>query len=210
LHIHNPRADVLTHPFLPLRSAETLTKLNLAGIDFPYFDGDSLDAFINLKSLSIGPLCDSICNFIVRARIQLDVFKTEFRKRYAPIEIFVNLLRAESLRNLKEFGLSNWVGWSHRDPTERFWFLAIDAFTSMLPSVEEVQLDGPLHLECCQYFARMANLKILNWDGSPYPFFGCQRTDNPKPKIERALDAAFANFMEKPQFAVHYWAGQFL
>jgi len=53
----------------------------------------------------------------------------------------------------------------------------------------------------------MGNLKILNWDGSPYPYFGCGNTTNPKPKIERALDAAFANFMEKPQFAVHYLGG---
>src|SRR5271170_5591237 len=208
IHIHTPGDDELTHPLLPLRSAETLTRLNLSGIDFPFFDAEPLDAFINLKSLNIGPLCDSICDFIVRARIQLDVFETELLKQHAPIDIFVNMLRAESLRHLKEFGLSNWhEDNSDRHATERYWSLVIDAFTSMLPSVEEVQLDAPLHLKCCRHFARMVNLKILNWDGSPYPYFGCGTTKNPKPKIERALGAAFANFMEKPQFAVHYLGG---
>jgi hypothetical protein len=208
IHIYALEDDELTHPSLPLRSAETLTTLNLTVIDSPFFDAEPLDAFINLKSLNIGPLCDSICDFIVRARIQLDVFETVLLKRHAPIEIFVNMLRAESLRNLKEFGLSSWhEDNSDRHATERYWSLVIDAFTSMLPSVEEVQLEAPLHLTCCRHFARMGNLKILNWDGSPYPYFGCGNTPNPKPKIERALDAAFANFMEKPQFAVHYLGG---
>jgi hypothetical protein len=118
------------------------------------------------------------------------------------------MLRAESLRNLKKIVLSNWhEDNSDRNANERYWSLVIDAFTSMLPSVEEVQLLAPLHLECCRHFARMANLKILNWDGARHPYFGCGTTKNPKPKIERALVAAFANFMEKPQFTVHYLGG---
>src|SRR5205814_2148330 len=61
--------------WLPLRSAEMLSALNLncGGVDVPIFDTDSLDAFVNLKSLTIGPLCDSICDFIIRAQIQLEV-----------------------------------------------------------------------------------------------------------------------------------------
>ena len=192
-------------PWLPLRSAETLTKLNLDfhDVGIPFFDTDSLDTFINLKSLHIGPLCDSICDFIIRAQIQLDVFEAKVLRRYAPISKFVDMLRAECLRNLKKFELSN-----HRDDTSdrhataRYWALVFDAFTSMLPSVEEVQLDAPLQLRCCEYFARMENLKILNWDGSANPHF-CGRTNYPKAKAEKALHAAFANFREKPQFAVH-------
>ena len=197
-----------TKPWLPLRSAETLTELSLecSGVDIPTFDTDSLDTFINLKSLNIGPLCDSVCDYIIRSRMQLDVFETELLRRLVSIDKFVDMLRAECLRNLKEFGLSNFHDRSKTSDThatEKYWSLVLDAFTSMLPSVEEVQLGVPLHLKCCPYFARMVNLKLLNWDGSANPCFGCGRTNNPKAKIQKALNAAFANFMEKPQFAVH-------
>lgn len=168
------------------------------------FDTDSLEAFINLKSLNIGPLYEGVCDFIIRAQIQLDVFETELLRQILPIDKFVDMLGAECLRNLKEFRLSN----SHDRSsdirtTEQYCSLVFDAFTSMLPSVEDVQLDAPLHLECCSYFARMVNLKSLNWDGSINRCFGCGMTNNPKEKIEKALDVVFAKFMEKPQFAVH-------
>jgi hypothetical protein len=207
LHISTWGDDIPpAEPWLPLGSAETLTELRLTcgGVDVPFFDTHSLDSFINLKSLDIGPLCDSVCDFIIRAPIQLDIFETELIRRHAPIDKFIEMLRADCLRNVKEFGLSN----AHDDTsdyraTEQYWTLIFDAFTSMLPSVEEVQLDAPLHRKCCAYFGRMANLKLLNWDGSANPCFGCRRTNNPKEEIKKALDAAFANFMEKPQFAVH-------
>ena len=194
--------------WLPLRSAETLTELSLEcgpDVDTQIFDTTSLERFVNLKTLHIGPLCDSIINFLIRAQIQLDVLETTLIRRHVPINRFVDLLRAESLRNLKELGLSSrHDSTSDRAATEQYWALVFDAFTSMLASVQEVQLDAPLHLKCCRYFARMAHLKILNWDGSASPVFGCGRTNNPKAKITKALDSAFANFMEKPQFAVHH------
>jgi len=193
--------------FLPLSSAGTLTELTLdcKDVDDPVFNTDPLDAFVNLKSLNIGPLCDSVCDFISRARIHLDVFETCLIRQLAPIDKFSNMLRAESLRDLKEFGLSN----RHDDNSDRraaglYWSHVFDVFTSILFSVEEVQLDVPLHLQCCQYFARMVNLKLLNWDGTIYPVFGCVRASPPKEQIKRALDTAFANFTEKPLFAVHY------
>jgi hypothetical protein len=191
---------------LPLRAAETLTELRLdcATVDNPIFDSEPLDAFINLKSLNIGPLCDSISDFIIRAKIRLDVFETSLIQEYAPIDKFVNMLQAESLRDIKEFGLtSRHDNTPSRSAIERYWSLVFDAFTSHLLSVEEVQLDAPLNLRCCPYFARMANLKILNWDGSINPYFGCGRSHDPKAMIAKALDKAFANFVEKPQFAVH-------
>ena len=115
------------------------------------------------------------------------------------------MLGADCPRNLKEFGLSNFRDdTSDRRATEQYWSLISDAFTSMLPSVEEVQLGAPLLLQCCPYFTRMVNLKILNWDGSVNPYFGGGRTSSPTGKVKNALDAAFANFMEKPQFAVHF------
>ena len=194
--------------WLPLRSAETLTELSLEcgpDVDTQIFDATSLERFVNLKTLHIGPLCDSIINFLIRAQIHLDVLETTLIRRHVPINRFVDLLGAESLRNLKELELSNrHDSTSDRAATEQYWALVFDAFTSMLPSVQEVQLDAPLHLKCCRYFTRMANLKILNWDGSTSPVFGCGRTNNPKPKITKALDSAFANFIEKPQFAVHH------
>lgn len=73
----------------------------------------------------------------------------------------------------------------------------------MLSSVEEVQLDAPLRLKWCPYLPRMVNREILNWDGSDNRHFGCGRTRDPKAKVVKSLDAAFLNFTEKSQFAVH-------
>jgi F-box-like len=193
--------------YLPLNSAETLTELDLrcSNVGNPAFDTSSLDAFINLKSLAIGPLCDGICDFIIRSQIQLDVFDATIVRRYLPIEKFVEMLRAQSLRNLKEFELSNWNDEiSDRLAIKQYWFRIFDAFTSLLPSVEEVQLSAPLHLGICPLFARMVNLKLLNWDGTTHPVFGCRRRDDPKEMVKRALDATFVNFREKPLFAVHF------
>jgi F-box domain len=207
LHVNSWQSDIsTTPPLLPLNSAETLTKLTLeCGIvGNPIFDTEPLDVFINLKSLEIGPLCDSICDFIIRAKIRLDVFETSLIRQLAPIDKFANMLRAECLRDLKEFGLTNYHDDNSTLPvTERYWSLVFDTFTSILLSVEEVQLGAPLHLQCCPYFTRMVNLKILNWDGTTNPYFGFGRDGRPKAQMKKALDTAFANFVEKPQFAVH-------
>jgi F-box domain len=193
--------------FLPLNSAETLTELtlNCRDVDNPVFHTGSLDAFVNLKSLNIGPLCDSICDFIIRAKIRLDIFETSLIRQLVLIDKFSNMLRAECLRELKEFGLSSRQDEnSDRRITRRYWSRVFDVFTSTLLFVEEVQLDAPLHLQCCQYFARMVNLKLLNWDGTIHPVFGCVRASPPDGQIMRALDKVFANCTEKPQFAVHF------
>jgi len=208
LHLSAWKNRVLANqPWLPLRSAETLNELNLnygPNVDTAFFNPDSLRAFVNLKSLAIQYLNESFCEFIIGARIQLDIFDITLIQRRLPIHRFVDMLRADCLQNLKELGLSNFLDdESNHNATEQYWSRIFDAFTSMLPSVEEVQLDTPLHLKWCPYFARMSNLKILNWDGSGNPPFGCGRTGNPKAKIVRKLNAAFANFIEKPQFAVH-------
>lgn len=211
LYVNSWSIDVsTTQPLLPLNSAETLTKLTLecGTVGDPDFNTDSMDAFINLKSLNIGPLCDSICNFIIRAKIHLEVFETSLIRQFAPIDKFTNMLRAECLRELKEFGLTNEHDDNSNLPvTERYWSRVFDAFTSILLSVEEVQLGAPLHLQCCAHFSRMINLKLLNWDGTTYPHFGCWRSRSPKARITKALDTAFANFVEKPQFAVHFISG---
>ena len=74
----------------------------------------------------------------------------------------------------------------------------------MLTNIEEVQLDVPLHVECCAYFSRLTKLKLVNWDGSAYPYFGVKKGENPREKVRKALDKTFEEFVEKPQFAVHF------
>jgi hypothetical protein len=206
LYINSWSTDISTTlSLLPLNSAKTLTELKLDGgiVGNSVFNTDSLNVFVNLKSLNIGPLCDSICNFLIQAKFHLDAFETSLIRRHA--SKFANMLRAECLRDLKRFGLTNYHDDQYDPPaTQRFWFLAFDAFTSILLSVEEVQLCVPLHLQCCPYFARMINLKLLNWDGTTNPSFGCPTGSHPTVQIQRALDTAFSNFMEKPQVAVHF------
>ena len=87
-------------PWLPLRSTETLTELSSKyrpDVDMPSFDLDSLSALVNLKSLNIRPLTESFCDFLITARIQLDVFEATLIRRHAPIHKFVDLLRADCL-----------------------------------------------------------------------------------------------------------------
>jgi hypothetical protein len=196
--------------WLPVNSTETLTELRLhcGGLDRPVFDTTILEKFTNLKTLSIQPLCKSVCNYIINSPMQLDVFETNLQKRLVPINKFGEMLHAESLRNLKEFELTNHFEDPRTTPgLEQYYLSVFDMFTSILCSVEEVQLSMPLHLRCCQYFARMKNLKILNWDGTWPQSFGCSRGKDPKLEVKKALDAAFANFVVKPEFAVHFMFG---
>ena len=114
--------------------------------------------------------------------------------------MFVDIIQVDCLRNLKEFGIAHFG--HYKKVTEQYWFRVFDTFTSTLSSVEQLQLNTPLHLEWCQYFARMSNLKILNWQGMINPDCGFGRTGNPERKIVNELDATFVNFIEKPQFTV--------
>ena len=206
LLVHNWVGKISDLRYLPLNSAEALTELHLEcrGVGKLIFDTSSLDAFINLKSLIIGPLCDSICDFIIRSQIHLDVFKASILQKYARIDKIVNMLRAKSLRKLKQFGFSNWMDDESCDvfAMKRFWSYIFHAFTSLLLSVEEVQLTAPFHLRLCSLFARMRNLKLLNWDVTTNPVFGCRGSDDPKEMIKSAFDAAFMNFSEKPRLVV--------
>jgi hypothetical protein len=95
-------------PWLPLRSAETLIEVSLkcAPDVMPFFDTDSLGIFVNLKSLSIEPLTERSCEFIIRSRIQLDVLRITLLWPYSPIHKVFDMLRADCLRNLKYLRLS--------------------------------------------------------------------------------------------------------
>jgi hypothetical protein len=198
----------INQPWLPIRSAETLRELSLEcgpDDDIPFFNADSLGAFVNLKSLNIRPLTETFCDFIIGAQIQLDFFEISVIRRRAPVRRVVTMLQAECLRNLKELKFSNVFDIFDLYPIEQYWSLVFKAFTSVLSSVEEVQLYVPLHLEWCPYFARMSNLKLLKWNGSGNQHF-CGRTRDPRAEMVKALNAAFVDFMEKPQFAV-VWVG---
>ena len=198
--------------WLPLRSTHSLTDLTLTcrdGIDISFFDIPSLPEFTNLKSFNIGPLSSPLVTYLLSAQCHLEAFKISLIRRLASIDLVTSMLGAPCLQTVKELGLSNVHDEASLDrsppslhATKRYWTRVLDAFTSMLSSVEEVQLDVPLDVESCAYFSRMTKLRLLNWDGSPYPYFGVGRGEDPKEKGEKALDTAFSGFVEKPQFAV--------
>jgi F-box domain len=196
-------------PWLPLGSVATLTQLTLEcgpEVDMPlFFDIDSLRAFVNLKSLGLRPLTEALCDFLIGSQIQLHTFEIRLNQQHVRIPRFIDLLHAKCLHNLKELDISSFRdGRRSHNATSQYWRLAFDAFTCLLPSVEEVQLDAPLHRKWCPYFARMPNLKILNWDGSGNPTFGFGRGGGVKARMEEKLNATFANRLEKPEFAVHF------
>ena len=186
--------------WLPVNCMETLTELSLhySGLDWPFFDATNLEKCTNLKTLWVGPLSENFCDYIIRSPMQLDAFATNLRERHVPINKFRQMLHAGSLRNLKDFELTTNFATSTTPDIEQYYFSVVDMFTSILCNVEEVRLDLPFHLGCCQYFGRMKNLKILHWDGT-----GLQSTENSEMEINKALEAAFAEFVVKPRFAVH-------
>lgn len=194
-------------PWLPLRSAETLTELSLRTGRDPvpgFVDTDAMAAFLNLKSLTLCSLTETLCEFTIGAPIQLEVFSINLIPRHVRIDRFVEMLRADCLCNLEILDIENW----HDDTsdlyaTERYWTAVFDAFTRTLSSVMEVQLSTPLHLEWCPYFGRMPDLKRLHWHGRMNPHF-CGETSDPQGRIVGALEATFANFVEKPQVVVRY------
>lgn len=214
LHISAWEENQRDRPWLPFASAATLTQLHLeCGPDLGmsvFFDTDSLRAFVNLKSLGFEPLTEPICKFLIGSEIELNAFQIRLNQQHVRIPRFIDLLHANCFQKLKELDISSFRDENHvHKTTSQYWRLVFDAFTCLLPSVVEVQLDAPLHWKWCPYFARMRNLKILNWDGSANPTFGLGRkgrmsAERVKAKMVKKLDETFANFMEKPEFAVHY------
>jgi len=207
----------LHQPWLPLQSAKTLTELMLKcgpEADISFFDISSLDELTNLKFLEIGPLSPPICNYLLRSKTSLDIFATELFPRLAPIEKIREVFQATCLNNLREFALSTPLEdcssrsetCFHTAPeTKQDLFLAFDAFTSMLSSVEKVQLSVPLaHIDCCPFFSRMTNLKLLTWYGAAYPTLG-DDWESEQEKVEMSLGKAFEKFVEKPRFTVDFW-----
>ena len=196
--------------WLPMRSAGTLTTLELLfreadTDDTPFFDTDSLNAFVNLKILTVEPLNESCCKFIARAPIQLEVFYITLSPSQLPFHVFVEMLRADSLQNLKELGISTSCNYETTDLDRpdivQYWSLIFDAFTSMLPSVQIVDINTPFHVKWWRYFGRMANLKRVSC--YPNPHFGSGNSEDPRAEIVEELNAAFANFMERPEIEIN-------
>jgi len=218
MDIRNIDPPPTIQPWLPLRSTQTLIKLSLRcrydHVPISFFDLNSLYEFINLKYLQIEPLNPSICDFLLRSRCQLHVFELILHRPLAPIDIVISMFQASCLRTVKKFSISRSKS-SSFDPDypryglsdtemhagDDYWPLVFDAFTAMLTSVEEVQLVVPLHLDSCDLFTRMTNLKLLNWVGEqPCMSFGY----DPKAEVEKALEKAFGGFVEKPRFSVKF------
>jgi len=209
------RGDVTTIPWLPLQSTSTLRRLGLTCNPYmsfeSFFDAPSLDLFTNLTSLAIRPLSTPVVGFLLRTHCHLETFEISLICHLTPIDTVISVFEAACLGDLKEFRISNLhESTSELDGpelrnVEYYWRLVFDAFTSMLSSVEEVELDDvPLHIECCAYFSRMSKLSFLSWEGSPYPYFGIGTDENPSQKVEKALEKAFSEFVEKPRSAVHF------
>jgi len=67
-------------PWLPLQSTQTLTKLSLTCFcprHISYFDIPSLEAFTNLKFLTIGPINSALVDYLQRSPMHLETFETE-------------------------------------------------------------------------------------------------------------------------------------
>ena len=226
LDLEGPHVGKFRH-WLPLESAETLTELSLncgPNVHISFFDIPSLDLFRNLKSLSIRPLSSPLSDFLVRSQARLETFNTTL-SRLVPIDVVRAMFQAPCLKTVKQFGLSNlherYMS-SHNDyweaapstaemraaelgAIEQFWSLVLDEFTSMLHCVEQLKLELPLHIECCAYFSRMRNLKLLDWDLGllSHMDLGVAMFDgNHREKVYRALETAFAAFVEKPRLKV--------
>jgi len=218
LHMRAPdRAEkTIRRPWLPLQSTKTLTTLSLNFSQYSplsSFDLNSLNEFVNLKSLKIGPLHPDICDFLIGFQCQLDVFELSILSDVG-INKIVSMFHASCLRTVREFRLSDHPDENGDQPEwysqKHYWHLVFDAFTYILSSVEQVKVDAAFHLECCAYFSRLRNLKLLHWDGSRYLPFGCKSDENPKEEVEKALESAFSEFRQKPRFRCMFEEGDYL
>ena len=82
---------------------------------------------------------------------------------------------------------------------ERYWSLVYDAFTSMLPWVEEVHLTALLHLGSTMLSIFRSDGESENTElGMVQPIHTLVAGRQTKAKIVEALDAAFAEFIKKP------------
>jgi len=209
---------IIRRPCLPLQCTKTLTTLSLnwdKAIGNSLFDLNALDEFISLKSLKIGPLNPRICDSLLRSHCQLEVFEPSIFRPLVPIDKLITMFQAPCLRTVRQFSLSHYYEAHYVVPhgdhdwvypslhseihvKEHYWRLIFDTFTSLLSSVEQVKIDAAFHLECCAYFSRLRNLKLLHWDGSRYLPFGMSY-ENPKEEVEKALESVFSEFREKPR-----------
>jgi len=157
-------------PTIPIKGLSGPDRIGSLQVKFPKrtskrrkseIGSDRWQHCVNLKSFAIRPLTESICEFIIRAQIQLYFFEITIVERHAPIHRFVDMIQADCLRNLKEFGIAHFG--HYKKVTEQYWFRVFDTFTSTLSLVEQLQLNTPLHLEWCQY-VKSEDIKLARHD----------------------------------------------
>jgi len=209
---------------LPTTSARSLTRLSIVldesctsflGDDdvlpTPLWPTSLLDPFENLNSLSVSPLTDIICEFIVRAVIALTDFRTRVVNGSAvTAEKVVDIFSAPSLRNLRclRFAVDVCL-----DEFERSWYLRLlETITTNLDSLEELYLAIPLDLSWCDQISRLRKLNMLVWwfpvtacynsedilFGADYKRSTADEYKQHRKLVARAFDAAFEPFASKP------------
>jgi len=199
--------------WLPLQSASKLTDLTLTcnyygstSVAKEFFGIPSIQQFTNLTSLHVEPLSISLCKYLLQSSCHLSTFSTAIAAHSLPEDLIKHIFKAPCLRTITQLKLSTVDDCEpYFDSSEEdYWRIVFDSFTSSLPSVQEIQLDVPLIVGCCQFFSRMRNLKLLEWDGSPYSShqYFPKQAENPKQNVVEALNKAFEEFVEKPQIEV--------
>lgn len=126
---------------IPINSAASLTALTIIGSgpeELSILPDNSLNPFLNLKLLSINPIADNICQFLIGTTIRLTEFDMSFEEPYDDVapQTIISLLAAPSLQNLKNLTIR---------------------FKPMLPEMEIEMLRALVRLRSLE------KLKLITW-----------------------------------------------
>jgi len=132
------------------------------------FQKGLLDRFTNLTSLFVHPLSNELCNYLSRANVQLEQFRTiilgydEHLSDPTPaidIENFITMLSSPSLRTLRELRIivdCNDLQLFH-DPR------ILEVICENTQSVEELVLGLTFDTSWCLQIQRLQKLKLFHW-----------------------------------------------
>ena len=151
---------------LPIDSAFSLKNLNLSYIYGPsknIYDSKFISAFTNLSSFTILPLCDNVCDCLIRDNFtHLRTFVTTTRiESDISIDKIMKILMSRTLGSLQTLRfLVEPFSWEFN----ACYLDIIRVITSQLSAtLEELQLTLGMNTAWCEHFSSLRKLKDITW-----------------------------------------------
>lgn len=201
----------LTTALIPFDSARMLTSLVI--VDCYAIDSDVeqplLDSFRNLKHLFLDPLlCETedFCNVMIDADIKLTELEIIVFPDFETLPKMLSTFSAKCLQYLEKLTVKMDTEEYEPSPDP-----IVNAITSQLLSLKEIELVMPLEIHWCEKFARLTNLKFLRYvipanRLEDHIYVGQEELQlaDAKKEIEKAFEKTFESFVEKPRVEIKH------